>query len=276
LKRFTTLFAIGLALVASFPPAIQAAPLPDASTTLVVIDTPRGGASGPQLYVSGWAADPRSPSGTGVERVEVYLDGERDAGGTFLGRATYGLARPDVAAHLGDARFAPSGYALTAQVPPGPHTVYVYALASSASAGPSWSAPVTAAVLVGPPGLAAVPDSTVVATTRLAGITGSYTYAFPGGAAYPPGPADTGGPVYAPVYWGLGLYGGVLPFPDYPLYSWAGWVPSGFDFSYGQGYDFYSPSYLAFAPYGPLGTPYVNYLRRWYPYPVYCPVYSWC
>ncbi len=41
--------------------AALAAPLDDATTALVVIDTPRGGTSGPQLYVAGWAADPNSP-----------------------------------------------------------------------------------------------------------------------------------------------------------------------------------------------------------------------
>ena len=74
---------IALGLLAALPTAAARA---DAASTLVAIDTPRGGASSTQLYVSGWAADPRSASGPGVDRLDVYLDGERDGGGTPLGR----------------------------------------------------------------------------------------------------------------------------------------------------------------------------------------------
>src|SRR5581483_884335 len=63
-----------------------AAPVADASSTLIAIDAPRGGNTSTQLEVRGWAADPSARGGTGVDRVEVYLDGERDAGGTRLGR----------------------------------------------------------------------------------------------------------------------------------------------------------------------------------------------
>src|SRR5204862_3463575 len=108
-------------LVGADVPSAFAAPQADASSTLVVLDTPRGGNSGSQLYVAGWAADPNSSSGTGVDRVDVYLDGDQSSG-TLLGRATYGLSRPDVAAHLGGGRFALSGYALLASASPGPHT----------------------------------------------------------------------------------------------------------------------------------------------------------
>ena len=264
--------------------AALAAPPADGGSTLVVLDTPRGGNSGPQLYIAGWAADPASPGGTGVDRVEVYLDGERGSG-TLLGRATYGLQRPDVAANLGGSRFLLSGFAMTASVSPGPHTVYVYAHPSDQPADQGWAAPKTAAVMIGgalagpgapPPGIIAEgPAVPTGVTNRLTGITGSYTLGAipPVGSNYPPGPADTGGPIYQPFYLGAGLYSAPLPFPDYP----PAYVPSGFDFSLGAGYDFYSPSYL----WGVLGStlpvaPYVPWVYRWRNFgPLYCPVYTY-
>ncbi len=113
-------------------------------------------------------------------------------------------------------------------------------------------------------------------TIRQTGITGSYTIGSvpPTGSNYPPGPADTGGPIYQPFYLGAGVYTAPLPFPDYPPY----YAPSGFDFSLGYGYDFYSPSYL----WGVLGStapvaPYVPWRYRWWLNngPLYCPVYTY-
>jgi len=289
-------------LVGGGLPRALAAPQGDASSTLVVLDTPRGGNSGSQLYVAGWAADPSSPSGTGVDRVDIYIDGDRSSG-TLLGRATYGLARPDVAAHLGAGRFALSGYALVASASPGPHTVYIYAHPSDQPGDQGWAAPKTAAVMIGgslagaagppaglagaggPPGalIGAGPPPLSGVTERLAGITGSYTLGAipPTGANYPPGPADTGGPIYAPVSFGWGLYGPPLPFPDYPLYyTPTGYaLPSGFDFSLGAGNNFYSADYLFNSYGGGLGGLYGGPWRsRWglNGGPLYCPVYSYC
>ena len=273
--------ALTLAPLVSAP--AEAAPGGDAGSTLVVIDVPRGGTSGTQLNVSGWAADPRSPSGTGVDRVEVYLDGERGADGTYLGQATYGLARPDVAAHLGGARFGLSGFALVANVTPGPHTVYVYAHASSQPGDEGWAAPKTAAVLAGAggapvaaaPGVPLAPPSGAVTLRPVAG-SGSITLDLPygAGAYYPPGPADTGGPIWAPTYWGYGWYGSVPPFVgypfDYPPYAVVDRVPGNFDFSYGYGSDFYSPSWLAWASTHPR-----RYLRYLANGPLYCPAFTY-
>ncbi len=267
----------------------SAAPLADTSTTLVVVDTPRGGTAATQVEVRGWAADPaaRGGGGTGVDRVEVYLDGERDAGGTRLGQVTYGLQRPDVAAHLGSQQFLLSGYALRATVSPGPHTIYVYAHPSDQPAELGWAPPKQAALIAGaggpdvgnPSAAAGGAGSGGVVTWRMPAASGSLTYDLPLGLGsnYPPGPADTGGPISAPAYFGLGFYGGFVPYPDYPLPGGATVVPPGFDFSYGYGYDLYSLAYLSspqvlfpssyYAPYY-LG----RYSRRFGP--VYCPVYT--
>jgi hypothetical protein len=252
-----------------------AAPTADAGSTLVVIDSPRGGTTGTQMEVRGWAADPSARGGTGVDRVEVYLDGERDAGGTRLGQATYGLRRPDIANHLGGQQFLLSGYALQATVSPGPHTVYVYAHPSDQPSDQGWAAPKQAALLAVPGGGLAAANSAAgygpggAITLRSPISSGSVTLDLPGvGSNYPPGPADTGGPVYAPIYYGYGFYGAVQPFPDYPPYYQSAIVGPDFDFSLGYGYNFYSGSYLA--------TPrYVNpYPWRHRYGPVYCPVYT--
>jgi hypothetical protein len=144
--------ALVLALVAlplgsaARPPAAAAAPAPAADTVQVVVDTPAPGSRVPgPLLLQGWAADPASPSGTGVQRVAVYRDGPADAGGVYLGEARYGLGRTDVARALGAGRFAASGFALPLVLPPGPHTLYVYAQTADA-----WSAPTTVALDAGP------------------------------------------------------------------------------------------------------------------------------
>src|SRR5262245_51622107 len=64
----TAALVVGLTLALMAAPLARAAPSADAASTLVVIDTPRGSTSSTQLYISGWAADPRgSGGGTGVD-----------------------------------------------------------------------------------------------------------------------------------------------------------------------------------------------------------------
>jgi hypothetical protein len=284
-----------------------AAPVSDAASTLVVVDSPRGGNSSTQLEVRGWAADPNARGGTGVDLVEVYLDGERDAGGTRLGQATYGLRRPDVAANLGSQQFLLSGFALQTTVTAGPHTVYVYAHPSDQPANQGWAAPKQAALMAvggaAPPGAAVAPAGGAV-TLRLPAATGSVTLDAPGvggyyppgvGANYPPGPADSGGPLYAPSYLGCGVYGGIQPFPDNPLYYASGIVvPPSFDFSCGYGYNLFgvgaleygSPYYSGYSGYHSAVPRWPNsfhdYVRPawrrggWASGPIYCPVYTSC
>jgi hypothetical protein len=101
----------------------------------VVIERPLPGTSiSVQGNISGWAVDPAAP-GTGIDAVHVYLDGEPgQPAARFLGQASYGQQRPDVARTLGDARFTNSGFALLTELPPGTHSLYIYA--HSAGAGP--------------------------------------------------------------------------------------------------------------------------------------------
>jgi hypothetical protein len=122
----------------------------DEGSVRVVVDAPPAGSRvGGAVVVQGWAADPASASGTGVARVVVYVDGEASAGGALAGEARYGLARPDVARALGAGRFQPSGFALPLTLPPGPHTLYVYAQPSGGEAA-GLSGPTVLAVDAGP------------------------------------------------------------------------------------------------------------------------------
>jgi hypothetical protein len=79
------------------------------------------------VTIGGWAIDRAAPGGTGVDVVQVWLDGAQGMG-TALGPVTE-FDRPDVAALVG-ARFLPSGWTVhwdSASVAPGPHTLFIYA-----------------------------------------------------------------------------------------------------------------------------------------------------
>ncbi|HEY7067935.1 MAG TPA: hypothetical protein VII06_41170 [Chloroflexota bacterium] len=156
---------------------------PLAATALVSIDRPADGASTPQRFtIMGWAVDPES-TGSGVDTVRVYLDGEAGHG-YLVGTAEYGGDRPDVADRLGQPRFGLSGYLLQVEVAPGEHTLYVYARRR----GPepqAWSAPTTVGIVavadgtpttagrqpVSPTGCARAPDGTCLNRPTMASPT---------------------------------------------------------------------------------------------------------
>lgn len=106
---------------------------PFADDPLIRVMGPTDGQTteGVNKEIKGWAVDRNAPSGTGVDQVEVYLDGERGTSAAVkLGAATYGGNNGDPAQELGDTRFTNSGFTLTwnpSQFRPGPHTVLVYA-----------------------------------------------------------------------------------------------------------------------------------------------------
>ncbi len=80
------------------------------------------------VTLAGFAVDLDSQAGTGVDGVDIYLDGASGTG-ALIGHATYGLSRPDVAARYG-VRFGPSGWELawdTTGLAPGVHRLYPYA-----------------------------------------------------------------------------------------------------------------------------------------------------
>src|SRR5579883_264453 len=156
---------------------------PPAASTRVAIDRPASGATTQQRFtIMGGAVDPES-TGTGVDAVYVYLDGEAGHG-YFLGAAEYGGDRPDVATQLGQPRYGPSGYQLQVEVPPGEHTLYVYARQRGGEPR-QWSAPATVDVMavadgtapsavrqpVVPGGCGRAPDGTCLNRSNAAGPT---------------------------------------------------------------------------------------------------------
>lgn len=95
---------------------------------LVVIDTPSPTAEVTQPFgVAGWAIDLDSGTGTGIDAVHVWAYPVAGGAPIFVGAASYGIARPDVAAVFGD-RFAASGYGLTVDgLAPGTYDLAVFA-----------------------------------------------------------------------------------------------------------------------------------------------------
>ena len=83
------------------------------ATALMTIDYPSAGAAidGPALTVMGWAIDRAATSGSGVDAIHIYAFPDPGSGQPpkFLGTATIGNERPDVAAIYGN-QFENSGY----------------------------------------------------------------------------------------------------------------------------------------------------------------------
>jgi len=86
----------------AYSTTIVLAPRP--STPRGAIDAPTNAAEVDELTeVRGWALDEAAETGVGVDRVQVYLDGQ------FMAEAEVGQARPDIAAAYGS-RFEASGW----------------------------------------------------------------------------------------------------------------------------------------------------------------------
>ncbi len=88
--------------------------------------------------VAGWAVDAASTGGPGVSSIHVWAWPVAGGSGIFVGATTTGLARPDVAGFFGHSRFAPSGFALTGNLPPGEYNLVVYAWSDLAGTFNQW------------------------------------------------------------------------------------------------------------------------------------------
>lgn len=133
-------------------PSWQAAAQADVQ---LVVERPRANeVASTTLEIAGYAYDPSAPEGTGIDAVHVYLDGEPgERMARFLGEASYGLRRPDVAQRVGDARFTNVGFSLLVEVPAGNHSLFVYAHRSGAAPNDGWvraSVPLFEASLIVP------------------------------------------------------------------------------------------------------------------------------
>jgi hypothetical protein len=93
-----------------------------------VIDTPRDHAEVNQPFgIGGWAVDLDAPAGTGIDAVHVWAYPVDGSAPLFVGAASYGIARPDVAAVHGT-RFGESGYGLVVNgLPPATYDLAVFA-----------------------------------------------------------------------------------------------------------------------------------------------------
>lgn len=118
------------------PGPVPPPPPPATSTPRMWVDSPANGSrvSGNGFGISGWAIDAGSTSGPGVNMVHMWAYPTSGAAPTFLGSAAYGSARADVAAAFGNARFAPSGFAIGAQLPAGTYDVAVFPHSTVAAA----------------------------------------------------------------------------------------------------------------------------------------------
>jgi len=101
------------------------------STAMVTVDSPREGdvfANGQTVRFTGWAVD-SAGTGTGVDAVEIYVDGPRGSAAVRIA-ARYGNERNDVAERLSRPGWKNSGFSadwLARGLEPGSHTFHVYA-----------------------------------------------------------------------------------------------------------------------------------------------------
>lgn len=98
--------------------------------TLIVVDRPASPSTpvdANDFAFVGWAVDPTTANGSGIDAVHVYLDGEAGSA-PAVGAATLG-PRPDVASVLGRPSVSRPGFSLATRLPalPGAHTLFVYA-----------------------------------------------------------------------------------------------------------------------------------------------------
>jgi hypothetical protein len=80
------------------------------------------------ITIRGWAIHRAARSGTGVDVVQIYLDGPSGAGGEEIALPSYGDERADIAAIYGE-RYRYSGYHFDwgiTDVASGSHALYVY------------------------------------------------------------------------------------------------------------------------------------------------------
>ena len=81
------------------------------------------------VTLRGFAADTRAVGGAGIDGVHVYAYPSAGGPPTFLGLATYGESRPDVADALGD-DFVATGFSLTTTLSPDEYLFVAYAHSS--------------------------------------------------------------------------------------------------------------------------------------------------
>jgi hypothetical protein len=132
--------------VRAYTPTTTSAYSTEVSTTITIVPSQATlNIDGPVLdsiqngdmLISGWAVDKASTTGTGIDAIHVYAYPNPGSGAApvFLGQASYGGSRPDVAAALGAPRYTSSGFTLpVVGLTPGVWQVSVYGHSSVTSA----------------------------------------------------------------------------------------------------------------------------------------------
>ena len=182
---------------------------------MIAMDTPSNGSTVTSAFqISGWALDRARASGSGVDGVDVYVI-PSGGGAMFMGHASYGWSRSDVAAAFGSADFTNTGYHFTiAGLGSGTYTVAAYPRSTVTG---QFGAPATATVTISTTKLMSIdlpaPESTV---------TGS-AFGIAGWAVDRSAPTGTGvdavhiwayhnpGSGEAPIFLGVASYGQSRP-----------------------------------------------------------------
>jgi hypothetical protein len=114
IERLDQLFAPQAAT--SAPAAAPSAPPPPAPPILDVANPHPNDRIPAGLDMRGVAYDPLAAQGSGIDRVQLFLE-DREKGGTHLGDANLGTS-------------ITNGWEIVVSVPPGPHNLFVYARSS--------------------------------------------------------------------------------------------------------------------------------------------------
>jgi hypothetical protein len=99
----------------------------EVSTPWMAIDGALDGTTRAQPFlVAGWAVDAGAATGPGVDAVHVWAFPAAGGSGTFVGVASYGAPRSDIAAVFGNT-FLNAAYSVSVTtLPPGTHKIVVY------------------------------------------------------------------------------------------------------------------------------------------------------
>jgi hypothetical protein len=115
------------------PKLIEATVVAPASNPKMWVDLPAQNQTinGPNILVAGWSLDLGATSNTGVDTLHIYAyPASAPNNPIWLGVATIGDQRPDVANFFGASRFTPSGFHLFTTLAPGDYTIVVFSHSS--------------------------------------------------------------------------------------------------------------------------------------------------
>jgi glucose/arabinose dehydrogenase len=186
------------------------------------------------IVIAGWALDPLSASGAGIDTIHVWayplpaLGAPPNGPPVFVGATTIAFDRPDVAAVFGSTQFTRSGFALSATgLMPGFYTLAVFGLVQSTGRFDAFRAV----------DVNVVAHTFIAVSTPSAGSTVGSTIGIRGWALDAAAPSGTG--VDAIHAWAAPASGGPFVFlgatttfvdrPDVGAFFGARFTPSGFN-----------------------------------------------